>query len=113
MTGRLPRRPASLFSVVLDPQDFLNGSSVWDNAEIGNLRFPINPFCLCRPDSTIPLLHVEIVNSLSLATGRCVQSLLYEFRFLYFDQLPLDLRRVKRTPSFVWPIRLTLLSIQP
>src|SRR5712691_154045 len=32
---------------------------------------------------------------------------------LYFDQLSLDLRGVKRTPSFVWPIRLTLLSIQP
>src|SRR5437867_10743818 len=26
---------------------------------------------------------------------------------LYFDQLLFDLRGVKRTPSFVWPIRLT------
>src|SRR5207245_6061947 len=80
-----PRVPASLFSGVLDSPDFLNGSSVWDNAEIGILRFPINPFCLCRPDSTVPLLHVEIVNSLSLATGRCVQALLHESSLLDVD----------------------------
>src|SRR5712692_4219366 len=71
--------------VVLNSQNPSNSSPVWHNAEIGNLRLPIHSFCLCGPDSAVPLLHMDVVNSLSFTIAFSVQTLLYECSLLDLD----------------------------